>query len=104
MLGLVIGKFGGGIVKGTRGQFHAPLGQFFGPCDAFASKQPHHLDEQQRAVGESRWELEVVVRRSGNSLADVPYSALFSETVCVVMRTIVSFVLCLAALSVNALL
>lgn len=44
----------------------------------------------------------MVVRRSGNRLADVPYSALFGETLCVMMWNIVLFVMCLAALSLNA--
>ena len=39
----------------------------------------------------------VVVRRSGNLFADVSYSAPFSETLGVVMWTVVFFVICLAA-------
>ena len=46
----------------------------------------------------------MVVTPSGNRLADVLYSVLFSETLCVVMWTIVLSVMCLAALSMNALL
>ena len=44
----------------------------------------------------------MVVRRSNNGLVDVPYSALFCETLCVAMWTIVSLAMCLAALSLNA--
>ena len=66
------------------------------------SERAPHLEKRLRAVGNSRWELEVVVRHNDNRLADVPYSALFGETLCIVMWTIVLFVMCLAALFLNA--
>ena len=52
----------------------------------------------------SWWELEVVVRRSSNSFANVPYSALFSETLDVVIWAIVLLVICMAAPFLIALL
>ena len=53
--------------------------------------------------GKSRWELEVIVRRSYNFSADVPYSALFNEALGVVMWTVVLFVMCLNFFSSSAM-
>ena len=98
---LVTARFGRWIVMWTQGQFRPPLGRFAGPRNAFTPERLPRLDKRRRAAGRRRWDLEVVVRRSGNRFANVPYAALLSETLYVVMWTVVLFVMCLAALFLN---
>ena len=85
-----------------RGHFCPLLGQFAGPRDTFTFVWPPHLDKQRRAARKGRWELEVVVTHNSNRSADVLYSTLLNETLGVVMWTVVLFVICLAASSLNA--
>ena len=61
------------------------------------------LGQVATSSGEETVGVGVVVRCNGNRFADMPYSALFSEAVGVVMWTVVLFVMCLTFFSSSAI-